>query len=132
MKCARSVVLAALAFNVTSVASGSAAARRTESEPTPKFGDMGGRYAVLRDNGKDTGCMITFDDHAHVAGGNRAALAPACRDQGIVVFDPVSWRIAGNKLILTARKGHNAQFELQPGGAWQKDGEGKPLGLKKF
>ena len=130
----RAVFFTALALAAVCITpAAEAAPRRNETaEPTPKFSDMGGRYAVLRDNGKDTGCMITFDEHTRVAGGNRAALAPACRDQGIVVFDPIAWHIAGSKLILTARKGHTAEFQLQPGGAWQKEGEGKALGLKKF
>lgn len=109
-----------------------AATRRSEPEPAVRSADMGGRYAVLREKGKDTGCMITFDERTRVGAGFRAALAPACRDQGIVVFDPVSWHMSGTKLILTARKGHSAQFELQAGGTWQKDGEGKALALKKF
>ena len=61
-------------------------------------GDGSGRYSVLRDD-KDTGCMLTL------SGGGRAQLAPACRDNGIVVFDPVKWAIDHGRLALTARRG---------------------------
>jgi hypothetical protein len=95
--------------------------------------DLAGRYAILRDGGKDTGCMLTFDDKTPSKGGTKAFLAPACRDQGIVIFDPVGWRIANGRLVLTARKGHSTQLDLQPDGTWLKDPkDGKSLGLKKF
>jgi hypothetical protein len=95
--------------------------------------DMAGRYAILRDGGKDTGCMLTLDDRSHGRGGNRAALAPACRDQGIVIFDPVAWQIVGGRLVLTARKGHTTHLDWQQNGTWLKDPkEGKGLALKKM
>jgi hypothetical protein len=100
-----------------------------------KPGDVAGRYAVLREDNRDTGCMITLDDHARAANGSafRATLAPACRDQGIVIFDPMGWQVAAGRLVLTARKGHTAQFELQPNETWLKDAkEGKPLTLKRL
>jgi len=94
--------------------------------------DAAGRYSILREAGKDTGCMLTLDDKSAAKGGFKASLAPACRDQGIVIFDPVGWRLAGGRLELTARKGHSAQFDLQPDGTWLKDPkQGKGLGLKK-
>ncbi|WP_457796188.1 AprI/Inh family metalloprotease inhibitor [Methylocystis sp. S23] len=73
-----------------------------------------GRYGVLRDD-KDTGCMLTL------LGGGRAQLAPACRDNGIVVFDPVRWSIDRGKLVLVARKGHKAHFEKDSNGFWRRD-----------
>lgn len=91
--------------------------------------DIAGRYAVLREAGRDTGCMITLDISS------RAFLSPACRDQGIVVFDPSAWRLAGGRLVLVARKGHNTQFRLEADGTWTKearDADVKSLGLKKF
>jgi hypothetical protein len=94
--------------------------------------DAAGRYSILREGGKDTGCMLTLDDRAAGKGGLKATLAPACRDQGIVIFDPVGWRLAGGRLELTARKGHTAQFDLQADGGWLKDPkQGKSLGLRK-
>lgn len=77
-------------------------------------GDVAGRYSVLRDD-KDTGCMLTL------VGGGRAQLAPACRDNGIVVFDPVKWAADRNHLALTARKGHKAHFEKDDAGVWRRD-----------
>jgi hypothetical protein len=101
-----------------------------------RVGEMGGRYIILREMTKDSGCMLTLDDRARgPRGTNRAILAPACRDQGIVIFDPVGWTIdRANRLVLTARKGHQAHFERTEDGSWQKDPKegGKPLGFKKL
>lgn len=77
-------------------------------------GEIAGRYSVLRDD-KDTGCMLTLK------GGGGAQLAPACRDNGIVVFDPVKWAIDHGRLALTARKGHKAHFEKDDAGVWRRD-----------
>jgi len=99
-----------------------------------KADEIAGRYSVLREGGKDTGCMITLDAKARgVKGGNKALLAPACRDQGIVIFDPVGWAMEKGKLKLTARKGHHALFEQKGDGIWEKEPkEGKALSLKKM
>ncbi len=92
--------------------------------------DVAGRYAVLREEGRDTGCMVTL--HSTPRGkGFRAQLAPACRDQGIVVFDPVGWWLERGKLHLQARKGHNITLDPEAGGAWLKK-DGRPLGLKRI
>ena len=98
-----------------------------------KPSDLAGRYAVLREK-RDTGCMVTLDDTAHTKGGDRAQLAPGCRDQGIVVFDPAAWQLVKGELVLTARAGHKTVLEKQEDGLWTKsvkDG-GKPLGLKRL
>ncbi len=97
--------------------------------------DVAGRYVILREGGRDVGCMLTLDDKARASNGDlKAQLAPACRDQGIVVFDPVAWRVERGRLVLTARKGHAATFDRQGDGAWWKDPSegGKPLGVKKI
>ena len=88
--------------------------------------DVIGRYNVLR-GGKDTGCMLTLEP-------SRALLAPACRDNGIVIFDPKGWSLTQRRLVLRARKGHAATFEMDETGAWQKDGENGPkvLGFRKM
>jgi hypothetical protein len=90
------------------------------------------RYAPLRDGGKDTGCMITLDGSARGPNGtNKAQLAPACRDQGLVVFDPVGWQVERGRLAITARKGHKAYFDRQPDGIWLRDPkEGRMLALR--
>jgi hypothetical protein len=93
-------------------------------------GDAAGRYAILRDD-KDTGCMLTLDSRAAGPGGRKAQLAPACRDNGIVIFDPVGWTLDRGRLVLTARKGHKAHFERDAGGVWRRDPqEGKSLGFR--
>ena len=65
-------------------------------------------------------------------GGFKAQLAPACRDNGIVVFEPVGWHFERGKLVLTARKGHSAAFDYHADGSWWKDARdgGKPLGVR--
>jgi hypothetical protein len=95
--------------------------------------DAAGRYSILRDGGKDTGCMLTLDNQAKGPGGKKASLAPSCRDEGIVIFDPVGWQIVSGRLVLTARKGHKTHLDAQPDGTWKKDPkEGKSLILKKL
>ena len=105
---------------------------RRHSEAGSTLADLSGRYAVMRDK-HDTGCMITLDK-TRGKGGDRAQLAPGCRDQGIVVFDPLAWQIVRGDLVLTARAGHKTKLESQGEGAWAKDPKegGKPLGLKKL
>ena len=89
-------------------------------------GEVPGRYAILR-NARDTGCMLTLT-------ASSALLAPACRDNGIVVFDPKGWSLVARRLSLRARKGHSTVFEMDDGGMWQKDPRepGKPLALRKM
>ncbi|QBR71089.1 hypothetical protein CU048_07110 [Beijerinckiaceae bacterium] len=95
--------------------------------------EVAGRYAILREGGKDTGCMLTLDGQVKARGGDKATLSPACRDQGIVIFDPMAWRIVDGRLVLTARKGHITHLDAQPDGTWKKDAsEGKGLSLKKL
>ncbi|HEY8579082.1 MAG TPA: AprI/Inh family metalloprotease inhibitor [Beijerinckiaceae bacterium] len=93
--------------------------------------DVAGRYAVLRDEGRDTGCMVTLSENARGRGTYRAQLAPACRDQGIVIFDPISWSIERGKLTLTARKGHKLHLDHAADGSWWKK-DGKPIGFRKI
>lgn len=98
-----------------------------------KPGDLAGRYSVEREAGKDAGCLLIIDNQAKVQGGYKASLAPGCRDQGIMIFDPVGWRLANGRLVLIARRGHTTHLDLQPDGTWLKDpDEGKPLILKKL
>jgi hypothetical protein len=95
--------------------------------------DLAGRYAVMREK-RDTGCMVTLDDKSRVKGGVRAQLAPGCRDQGIVVFDPSAWQLVKGELVLIARAGHKTVLEKKQEGLWEKAAKegGKPLGLKKL
>ncbi len=101
---------------------------------TQKPAEVAGRYAVLRDKTRDTGCMVTLDDKAHGPGATfKARLAPACRDQGVVIFDPVGWQMQHGQLVLTARKGHTTELITQDDGSWMNDPKkGKTLSLKKI
>jgi len=121
-------------FQTVETKTGDTAAMPSRITSAIKPGDLAGRYAVLRDGNKDTGCMVTLDDKARAAkGGFKATLAPACRDQGIVIFDPMGWQLTSGRLVLTARKGHTTHLDLQPDSTWAKDPkEGKPLSLKKL
>ena len=102
--------------------------------PLPKPSDMPGYFSVLREKTRDTGCMVTLDGKIRGPGATlKAHLAPACRDQGIMIFDPVGWQLTAGRLVLTARKGHTAKFDLQPDGSWLKDpADGKSMSLKKM
>jgi hypothetical protein len=98
-----------------------------------KPADVAGRYAIEREAGKDANCLLILDDRAKAPGGSKASLAPACRDQGIMIFDPVGWRLTGGRLVLTARRGFTTHLDLQPDGTWLKDrSEGRLLILKKL
>jgi hypothetical protein len=99
--------------------------------PPARLSDIPGRYAVLRESGRDTGCMVTLMDQSRGRGQNRAQLAPACRDQGIVIFDPQSWALERGQVVLTARKGHKLHLDHQPDGSWMKM-DSKPIGLKRI
>ena len=92
-----------------------------------------GNYAVLRGD-RDTGCMVTLDPSVHGPKGTlKARLAPACRDQGIVIFDPLGWQLQANALVLTARKGHTVSLQLDSNGIWVKAPEDvKALALKRL
>ncbi len=90
---------------------------------------LAGRYAVMRGD-RDTGCMVTLDTERG-RDGPRARLAPACRDQGIIVFDPVNWHTKGAQIVLTARKGHSILLDKDENGVWVKmPKDAKALGLK--
>lgn len=99
--------------------------------PPVRMSDIPGRYAVMRENGRDTGCMVTLMEQGRGRGQNRAQLAPACRDQGIVIFDPLGWALERGQIVLTARKGHKLHLEHQPDGSWMKM-DVKPIGLKRI
>ena len=109
------------------------AANKADDAAGSSSSGTAGRYSILRDGGKDTGCMLTLAAQAKERGSAKVSLAPGCRDQGIVIFDPVAWQIAGGRLVLTARKGHKTHLDAQPDGTWKKDPkEGKALILKKL
>jgi hypothetical protein len=101
-----------------------------QAEPAPRASEIAGRYSILRAEDKDTGCMLTLDTRARGPGGFKAQLAPACRDNGMVIFDPVGWGLEHGRLALTARKGHKTYFEWSDG-FWRRNAkDGKALGLR--
>jgi Protease inhibitor Inh len=100
---------------------------------TMKPADVAARYMLERAGGKDADCLLILDNQTKAPGGYKASLAPGCRDEGIMIFDPVGWRLVADRLVLTARRGYTTHFDLQPDGTWRKDAsEGKPLILKKL
>lgn len=97
-------------------------------------GEVAGHYAVVRLR-RDTGCMVTLDDHEKgpTGGSLRARLAPACGDQGIVVFDPVGWQLAHGEVVLIAKKGHTTELKPQDDGTWANaPAGGRVLVLKRL
>ena len=91
------------------------------------------RYPWLAPNLVHLLTSLTFDANAGGLKGKKAQLAPACRDQGVVIFDPAGWTLDKGRLVVTARKGHQFHFDRQPDGVWLKDPkEGKPLSLRKM
>lgn len=107
------------------------AGQRPAAVPQPRMSEIAGRYAVIRENGRDTGCMVTLSEQGRGRGMNRAQLAPACRDQGIVIFDPIGWHMERSHLVLHARKGHKLELDADGADQWMKGGA-KPLGLKRL
>lgn len=99
----------------------------------PDPATLPGRYSILRRGGKDTGCELTLEAKAKgPKGSKKAILAPSCKDQGVVIFNPAGWRLDDGRLVLIAKKGHSTHLDLQGDGTWLKDpGEGAPLSLKK-
>lgn len=95
--------------------------------------EVAGHYAVIR-SGKDTGCMVTLDDKERGPKESmKARLAPACGDQGIVIFDPAGWELAHNRLVLIARKGHSTELNQQDDGTWANaPARGRVLVLKRL
>lgn len=104
--------------------------------PAPTRASVAGRYAVLRDEGRDTGCMVTLEDKAGRGGKGQSAaiLAPACRDHGIVIFDPIGWTLTSGRIALHARKGHSILLAPAGEGLWAREGAegGKPLSLRRI
>ncbi len=125
---------AAAAPPLAAAVSPAAAAAKPAAPPRPMtVGQVAGHYAVVRLR-KDTGCMVTLDDDAKGPKGSlKAHLAPACGDQGIVVFDPVGWLLAHGELVLMARKGHTTELMPQDDGTWANaPAGGRVLTLKRL
>lgn len=85
-----------------------------------------GIYALDRSTEKDV-CRIALDARpASLASAPDTTLAPArllpgCRDSGITVFEPVSWRFANGHITLKAKRGHSVNLVTNGEGAWRRD-----------
>ena len=119
-------ILAALII-VGSLATSGAQAQRRPAAQEPVGNASAGRYALLREENKDSGCLV------NLLPGGRAQLGPGCKDQGIAVFDPVGWSTGRKSIILRARKGHRVDFVHKPDGTWLREPPDKrPLALRKY
>jgi hypothetical protein len=84
--------------------------------PTSPDGPQPGTYALDRLRQQAT-CRLAFDP----AGAVR--LLPGCHDDGIEVFDPVTWRYTGGRLTVTAKRGHSISLVANGDGRWRRDPE---------
>ena len=110
-------------------ASSPGAATEKPAEPP---GPALGLYALDRAEQKDV-CRLEFSGPLE-AGKDTAPMRvlPDCRDSGITVFDPVSWRFANGHLTLKARRGHAVNLVAIGEGRWRRDPEiGASLVLRK-
>lgn len=100
--------------------------------PAATLSDVAGHYAVLRQS-RDTGCMVTLDADERGKAELKAKLAPACRDQGIVIFDPVGWHLAKGQIVLTAKRGHSVALSHRQDQTWATaPAKGAALVLKRL
>ena len=97
-----------------------------QQQQQPSGSNLAGRYAILREENKDSGCLLILN------AGGRAQLGPGCRDQGLVVFDPIGWAAGRNAIILRARKGHRITLNQRDGLYIREPAEKRPFVLRKF
>lgn len=116
------------------VLSGAVVASKAPGQPA-EIAPMPGVYALDRFNAKDV-CRIELA--AQAPGGTAepglapARLLPGCRDSGIAVFDPGSWRFANGHMTLKSKRGHAINLVASGEGSWRRDPEtGAALVLRK-
>lgn len=110
-----------------------AAARPTAVDPAtaPAAASVPGRYAVMRQAGRDVCRIVLSTSAAANAGASSASFDGLCPDTGLTIFSPVAWRYEAGRLELIARKGHKVELIFE-GGQWRKDpAVGAPLLLRK-
>ncbi|TXM75650.1 hypothetical protein FV226_02905 [Methylobacterium sp. WL12] len=86
--------------------------------PGPGIGVQAGIYALDRLLNRDV-CRLDL-------GGGPGApvhLLPNCRDTGIEVFDPATWRTGEGRMTLVAKRGHVVNLVPAGDGTWRRDPE---------
>lgn len=86
------------------------------ASPTTPDGPQPGIYAVDRMRLQGT-CRLDFGPTGTVK------LLPNCQDDGMEVFDPVSWHYEGGRMTLTAKRGHSLGLVANGDGRWRRDPE---------
>ena len=95
-----------------------APAAAPEPAPGPGPGAPAGIYALNRLLNRDV-CRLDL-------GGGPGApvhLLPGCRDSGIEVFDPATWRASAGRITLVAKRGHVVTLVPAGDGTWRRDPE---------
>ncbi len=111
-----------------------AASRRTSVDlaQAPASDAVPGRYAVMRQPGREVCKLALTTAPASAAGATVASFDGNCADTGLTIFSPVAWRYQAGRLELIARKGHKVELVFEDG-QWRKDPAlGAPLLLKKL
>lgn len=88
--------------------------------PIPGDAPAPGIYALDRYREQDV-CRIELTADAAMPAPVR--ILDGCRDGGLTVFDPVSWRFANGRLTLNARRGHTVALVPAGEGRWRRDPE---------
>lgn len=88
--------------------------------PAPGRGAISGLYTLDRFVERDT-CRVVLGPGS--AEGGPAQVAEGCRDAGLALFDPVSWRYEAGRLTLVARRGHEVGLVPASGQRWRRDPE---------
>ncbi len=84
--------------------------------PLSPDGPQPGTYALDRLRQQVT-CRLAFERDGTVK------LLAGCHDDGIEVFNPVTWRYDGGRLTVTAKRGHSIGLVKMDDGRWRRDPE---------
>ncbi|MGU3358829.1 AprI/Inh family metalloprotease inhibitor [Methylobacterium sp. M6A4_1b] len=85
----------------------------------PGEGPAPGTYALDRYREQDV-CRIALTPGTAPA---PVRILDNCRDGGLTVFDPITWRFANGRLTLNARRGHTVNLIAAGDGRWRRDPE---------
>jgi len=111
-----------------------AAQRRTVVDPelAPAADTLPGRYAMMRQTGREACRLVLSAGPAGAMGQAPASFEGSCQDTGLAIFDPAGWRYTAGRLALVARRGHSVELVFEDG-QWRKDpAVGAPLLLRKL